>query len=479
MDKYPAGTPDGAPDGAHRAPDVEMFEADASGRLTPVVTGGSTGARGRSLLSVPGAVAGALLVTALAFGAGGFRPALDDSDATPKPATEADPARATDAPAQPGGLLGSEGGEGGAPTAKPSTDDGKPTAWPTAKPVVEATAKPTDKPTDKPAPTQAPIERMNLALSVSDGRVVLDWTACPVDGFAYYKVVRSTDGKVTWPMGDNDTLVAAIEDRGTTLAKDAKAPAGTQLWYKVFGVAEVGGKLVARCLSTLEAVTVPGADPTTKPDGGGAGSMTLAASIKDGHPYLKWSACTSDAFAYYKIVWSKDGTVTWPAGDNDVVAGAIGDRSATAFWDKAAPGGKTLTYRVFCVTKSDGAYKVLAATPAKSVTTPAPEPPPAPVTLGFSVSLTEGGVTLDWESCTSDGFVYYKVIRSQGSNPSYLPWTDGSEVIGVIESAGNSAFGDSSVSSGQTWHYRIQAIGKWNGQKVVLGQTPVLQVTIP
>ena len=479
MDKYPSGTPDGAPDGARRhAPDVEMFEADASGRLTPVVTGGSASGRGRGLLSVPGAVAGALLVTALAFGAGGFVPAADDASQSPKPATAADPAGATDAPAQPGGLLGSKGDSDGKPTGKPPIDDGADKETSTSAPVVKPSAEPIEKPSEKPAPTSAPVERMNLVLSVSDGRVVVDWTACPVDGFAYYKVVRSTDGKVTWPEGDGDTLIAALDDQGTTLAKDAKAPVGKQLWYKVFGVVEDGGKLVVRCASTLESIAIPAPEETTKPDAG-TGAMTLAASIKDGHPYLKWSACTNDAFAYYKVVWSKDGTVTWPAGDNDVVAGAIGERDATAFWDKAAPGGKTLTYRVFCVTKSDGAYKVLAATPAKSVTTPAPEPPPAAVTLGFELSLTEGGVTLDWESCTSDGFVYYKVVRSQGSNPSYLPWTDGSEVIGVIESAGNSAFGDSSVSSGQTWHYRIQAIGKWNGQKIVLGQTPVLQVTIP
>ncbi len=207
--------------------------------------------------------------------------------------------------------------------------------------------------------------------------------------------------------------------------------------------------------------------------------MSLTLKIKDGHPYLDWSACTSDAFDYYKIVWSKDSTVTWPAGDNDHFAAAIANADESAFWDKEAPGGKTLYYRVFCVQATDSGYTALAATPVKSVTTPAPEPPPAAVELGFDVNVTGEGVVLDWEACTSDAFVYYKVVRSQNSDPSYLPWTDGSELIGVIEDPGNSAFQDGNVVSGDTWYYRVQAIGWWDGQKVVLGETAVIQVSIP
>lgn len=487
MDRYPTTgrgptgpePADAAGHGTREAPlgtdGVEMFETDASGRLTPVV--GRGGSRGVGL-SVPGAVVGVLLVTALAFGAGGVRPPTDPAAPTSAPMTATQPDDASDAPASPGGWYGSKGDGGGTGIEKP---------WVTQAPKTGETggetgtdkpsAEPTLKPSPKPEPTKAPSERMTLTAKVADGRVALGWTACSADGFAYYKVVRSTDGKVTWPEGDNDTLVAAIGDRSTTTAKDAKAPAGVELWYKVFGVANVDGKLVVRCLSTLVSVTVPKpADPTPKPTAG-TGTMSIAVAISDGHPLVKWSTCDSDAFGYYKVVWSKDSTVTWPAGDNDVVAGAIGDRATTKFWDKAAPGGKTLHYRVFCVAKSDG--RVLASTPVKAVTTPAAEPPPEPVTLGFTATPTVGGVLLDWETCTSGSFVYYKVVRSQNSNPSYLPWTSGSETIGVIDNAGNSAFQDSAVSSGQTWYYRIQAIGKWNGEKVVIGQTPVLVVTIP
>lgn len=482
MDRYPAAgrgptgpePTDQAPHEGSGADGVEMFETDASGRLTPVVTRSRSGAG----LSVPGAVAATLLVTALAFGAGGIRPPADTAGPSSGPATATQPDGAPDAPASPGGWYGSKGDGGGTGADKPTVTQAPKTDQVGGEPDVDKpSAEPTAKPSPRPEPTKAPSERMTLAAKVVDGRVVLSWTPCAADGFAYYKVVRSTDGKVTWPEGDNDVLVAAIGDRSVTAAKDAKAPAGTELWYKVFGVADEGGKFVVQCLSTLASVAVPKtAEPTPKPTAG-TGTMAIAVAISDGHPLVKWSACESDAFGYYKIVWSKDATVTWPAGDNDVVAGAIGDRATTKLWDKAAPGGKTLHYRVFCVAKSDG--RVLASTPVKAVTTPVAEPPPAPVTLGLEATVTAGGVLLDWDTCTSGSFVYYKVVRSPSSNPSYLPWTSGSETIGVIDSAGNSAFQDGAVASGQTWYYRVQAIGKWNGEKIVIGETPVVKVAIP
>ena len=76
-------------------------------------------------------------------------------------------------------------------------------------------------------------------------------------------------------------------------------------------------------------------------------------------------------------------------------------------------------------------------------------------------------------------FHWYKVVRSHGENPSYVPWTEGSQLIGVIENRSTTQFTDTHVESGQTWFYRVQAIGFWHGKKVVLGQTAAIKVTIP
>jgi hypothetical protein len=72
------------------------------------------------------------------------------------------------------------------------------------------------------------------------------------------------------------------------------------------------------------------------------------------------------------------------------------------------------------------------------------------------------------------------VVRSfTNENPSYLPGTEGTEVIGVIESQGTTQLTDGAVESGDTIYYRVQAIGYWYGQKILLGQTAVIAVTIP
>jgi hypothetical protein len=276
----------------------------------------------------------------------------------------------------------------------------------------------------------------------------------------------------------------------------------------VFALAKTDGELVVACASNVAGTKVPepegepDADPTAKPTEKPTAKptekpsakptekpdpeptekpdpMSLAVTIADGHPLADWSVCASDRFDYYKVVWSRDSTVKWPAGDNDVVAAAIGDRDQTKFWDKGAPAGKTLYYRVFCVDKTADGYKVVTSTGVKSVKTPAPEPAPEPVNLAFEAAMVEGGVKLAWEPCSSDAFVYYKVVRSRSGNPSYLPWTDGTELIAVIENAGENGFVDEHVASGETWFYRVQAIGKWNGEKVLLGQTAVIEVTVP
>lgn len=448
-------------DGLPERPDdeVEVFERDAMGRLSPIVTAGSAArGRGRVLgVSLPGAVAGAFIVTALVLGAGGFTlPGNNDGDSGAK--------------ATPAAVVKAVGD--GEVDAKAAGE-----TMPSKAPAGSEPAR-----TEKPGATAAPVEKLALEARLGDGKAFLSWSACDPDGFAWYKLVRSTDEKVSWPKGDNDTLLAAFDNSATTSGVDSKLAQGKKLWYRVFALAEVDGSLVVRCASNVTGLTVPAPDPTPKPTPKPTekpSAMALSVTLKNGHPYVDWSACGSSAFDYYKVVWSKDATVKWPLGENDHLAAAIGDREQTSFKDADAPGGKTLYYRVFCVDAKDSGYRVLASTGVKSVKTPAPEPAPDPVSLAFEASFREGAVQLGWQAIGGDGFKYYKVVRSQGTNPSYLPWTDGTQVIGVIENKAVNGFGDGDVASGQTWSYRIQAIGLWNGQKVVLGQTRVIEVAIP
>jgi hypothetical protein len=318
---------------------------------------------------------------------------------------------------------------------------------------------------------------MALKLKLEGTKVLVAWGGCAVDGFWTYKVVRSTDDAATWPMGKGDTLIAVAEDPGIHSFVDAQVGQGKTYTYKVVALAKVGEDAVVACRTETGKITTPEPPkPTQAPETAGFG---LTVSIVEGKVLVDWSACGAAGFDYYKVVRSKDAMVTFPAGDYDALIAAVGPDGETAAWDKDVPGGKTLYYAVFCVDKTEAGYFVLAATSVKSITTPVSEPKPTPVvyTMGFNVQVTGEGVVLNWEACAKDGFSYYKVTRSRNANPSYFPWTDGTEVIAVIENSGTTTFVDNPPEGG-TWYYRIQSIGHWDGQKVLLGQTPALSATL-
>jgi outer membrane biosynthesis protein TonB len=358
MDRYPQ----------EEAGGVELLD-DTMRHIRPTKSASRLG------VSVPGAIAGAFLVTALAFGASLQAPAPKESGtgsgttaATAKPeptaqptakATEKEVAVATEKPKPSSKPVAAEA------TPKPTASVAvvKETPAPTPKPTPKPTVKPTPKPTPKPAPA---VGTLDLSVALVDGRVMLDWSECGVAGFDYYKVVRSKDATVTWPEGEHDTLIAAVGPDSTTAAKDKEAPSGMTVWY-----------------------------------------------------------------------------------------------------------------RVFCVDKADGGYRVLAASAAKGIEVPVKEPKPTPVVsaMALQVQATGDGVVLSWEQCGTDGFAFYKVVRSRTANPSYLPGTDGSEVVAVIENSGVVSFVDTSADAG-VWYYRIQSIGYWDGQKVLLGQTAAQAVTV-
>jgi hypothetical protein len=440
---------------------------------------------GRRLgLSVPGAMLGALLIATMAFGAAGA-PGLS-SPAGDRTAAQADgeldgawDEPRDEAPAdEPKDWVAVDEPKDGQP-AKDEPKEAPPADEPKAD-EPKADEPKADEPKDDPAEprTQAKLE---IGLALSGSKVVVEWSACDPDGFVAYKVVRSTDNTVTYPKADNDLLVGVVDKAGATRFVDGSAPAGKKLWYRVFAVAKPDSGAWIACASALGAITTPAPEPEPKPEPEPqpkpeVGTLELAVKIAEGHPYVDWSACNAAGFDGYKVVRSKDQVVRFPAGDYDTVVAFVGPDGKTAFYDKEAPAGKKLWYRVFCVDKTDGGYVVRAASGAKGVTTPALEPLPDPVTLGFELDLTGDGVALHWQACTSDLFVFYKVVRSPNPNPSYLPGTDGSQVIAVIENAANTSWVDGADAG--TWYYRVQAIGYHGGSKVLLGQTAVLSVTV-
>ena len=128
---------------------------------------------------------------------------------------------------------------------------------------------------------------------------------------------------------------------------------------------------------------------------------------------------------------------------------------------------------------TETATSVLASSNVGAATRACDEQPPAdPKALGFEVTQTADGVLLSWESCPSDAFVVYKVVRS-ATNPSPMyPLNDGSELIGVIGDSGETTFVDSNVELGQTWTYRVLSMGQNGDGWYVLGLTDALTLTV-
>ena len=221
----------------------------------------------------------------------------------------------------------------------------------------------------------------------------------------------------------------------------------------------------------------PKPDPTKDP----TGPMWLELGIVELHPKVAWGACDGLDFDYYKVVRSTDDAVSWPAGSADEVVAAVEPGGTRKAWDKHAPHATKVWYRVFCVRKTDAGYKVVNASATKGIWVPEEPTPPDPISLALSAEVNgEGKVVLDWSACEVDGFAFYKVVKSTSNdNPSYLPWTDGSEVIAVVEGMYATEWLDWAPDSGHTAWYRVQCIGYGDYGKVLLGQTAVVAVTTP
>jgi hypothetical protein len=481
MDQHPLGDGQDLEDGP--TPGDPAPTTSVGRRVRPTV-----GRVGRSL---PGAIVGVLLVSAIALGASARMTALGGGGSDGAPATQTADGGTTDdhggdLGTAPGLETGDEPGSG-ADATDPAVEPGSGDATDgdaTDGDATDGDAGTGDQPTTEPTPAPDTEPRtIAIALHLGDGKVRIEWGDCPLDGFAAWKVLRTLDGAPSWPLGDGDRLVAASENQALGSVLNGDLPAGKTLYYRVLGLVGRDGHVVIGCRSRIADIHIPAAEPTPAPtnEPDAIGSIGLTLTLTDGgKPWADWTACTGD-WDYAKVIRSTNSTVTFPKGEGDALAGVTGKDGPTALTDGGAPAGKKLWYRVFCVRVVGDGYQVVAASPTRSITTPAaePQPEPAPVSLDITAELTDGGVAIHWGTCSNDHFVAYKVIRSAGSNPSYLPATDGSVVVAVRESAAVTTFTDPNVEPGQTWHYRVQCIGWMNDHKILLGETDVVTVTLP
>jgi hypothetical protein len=204
--------------------------------------------------------------------------------------------------------------------------------------------------------------------------------------------------------------------------------------------------------------------PTASPT---PGELELTAQTLPGKVKLTWSVFTGADFAYYKVVRSKDATVSWPLGDKDTLIAATDSRTTLNFTDPSGSG--TFSYRVFAVKSQANGNAVLAASPVRTVAvapatqTPTPTasptaPPASPSATLMTFSLTANrlsdGVHLSWSKYTDANFQYYGVVRSEAGDPTW-PLTGDSALLIPISCVEETAFTDKAAASGRTYHYRV------------------------
>ncbi|MGH2428603.1 MAG: hypothetical protein ACRDGV_06895 [Candidatus Limnocylindria bacterium] len=209
-------------------------------------------------------------------------------------------------------------------------------------------------------------------------------------------------------------------------------------------------------------------------------ALELFVKIKEGKVKLHWNAFIGPEFGYFKVVRSFDGTVTWPASGDDQVVGVIGDPNAPWFFEHA-PCGKQLHYRVFAVRAADGGGYVTLAASNVATTFIECAPKPEPIeghAIGLEVAATGDGIKLQWEKCRADGFVAYKIVRSQAHGDPRFPLNAGTELVGVISDRFTTGFVDAAVAAGETWTYRVVAVANdGHGGYAALCESPARAAT--
>ncbi len=265
---------------------------------------------------------------------------------------------------------------------KPTSDHPKPDK-PKPAPEQPDQPKPEQQPQpDKPKPEQpkpdkpqppAPSGPMQLSAQSFVGKVKLSWSKYAGEGFGYYKIVRSTDATVSWPLGSGDTLLGWSSDKYNTFFKDHPT-CGTQFWYGVFAVK--GGDSGYQLLAASNVVTgtaaceeePPPPPPPPHPD---PTILAFSVSLVDGGVHLDWEMCTGAGFTGYQVVRSKTNTdPTFPLNAGNELVATIGNPNISALVDTNVTTGQTWHYRVVSMGSDASGPFVLGLTPVVSVTVP-------------------------------------------------------------------------------------------------------------
>ncbi len=282
-------------------------------------------------------------------------------------------------------------------------------------------------PLSTPPPTDTTAPAAPAGLSAQAGTSVqLTWNANTEADLAGYRVYRAMAGS---------TSFSQIGTPTTPGLNDANVTAGSSYTYRVTAVDKTGNESAPANVSAT--VPVPDTTPPAVPAG---------LSAQAGKPVqLAWTANSETDLAGYRVYRAASGSSTFAV---------IGAPSTAAHADSNVTPGLAYSYRVTALDKTGNES-------ASSNVVSAAIPVDAP--SGLSAIVAPGQVELQW-TAPAGSIAGYRVERA----------VDGSTAFAQIAAPNATSHVDTAVSGGNTYTYRVIAVGTAGHASV-----PSASVTVP
>ena len=202
-------------------------------------------------------------------------------------------------------------------------------------------------------------------------------------------------------------------------------------------------------------------NPTT------VGEFNFTAVLKDGAVHMKWTPYVTEGFNYYKVVRSNSNPN--PVYPDDGYIKYSGETGFASYVDYDTPQG-TSYYRICSIAKpnrycskvikiyKEGSSDSYSADTTKSKDDNGYYSPSVVSDFNFTAILDNGAVHMKWTPYVTEGFNYYKVVRSN-SNPNPVYPDDG--YIKYSGETGFASYVDYDTPQG-TSYYRICSIASPN-----------------
>jgi hypothetical protein len=365
------------------------------------------------------AMVAVLAVSGLAFGAQ-MLPALQDGNSAARQSVDLSSVEPV--------IVGDDD-----PTAEPTLHSGE---WPTS-PTDSPTAITTLTPTGHP--TLPPSGYLSFLVEADGGCARLYWASFDDPSRAYYRIVRSTDSGVEWPLGAGDTLVASVRDASQLTLLDCPA-AGTYT-YRVFVDKATSAGYVVLVSSHSMQITLAGSTstpmptplPSVTPVPVDMGPLSVTANT-NGTYTITWNAYAGPLNIYaYALCYTTNENASF--GSIEHFGGSIGISKTAISWTGTFPWAATLKVKVEAIyipptgsAQKAGETRVsvipyAGATPTPNPTpTPTPTATPVPVDMGAInvVAHTNGTYTLTWNAYAGPlNFSSYVICYTTNENAGF------------------------------------------------------------